>query len=40
MFYELVANKNPFTDGWYEVPTGPGLGLELDEDVIKQYRLD
>jgi D-arabinonate dehydratase len=40
LFYELVANKNPFTDGWYEVPTGPGLGLELDEDVIKQYRLD
>lgn len=40
LFYELVANKNPFRDGLYEVPTGPGLGLELDEDVIKQYRLD
>jgi D-arabinonate dehydratase len=40
LFYELVANRNPFKDGLFEVPTGPGLGLELDEDVIKQYRLD
>lgn len=40
LFYELVANRNPFQNGKYRVPTGPGLGLELDEKVIKRYRCD
>jgi len=38
LFYELVANRNPFVGGTYEVPTGPGWGLELDWDVIEKYR--
>jgi L-alanine-DL-glutamate epimerase-like enolase superfamily enzyme len=40
LFYEIVANRNDFKDGKYEVPTGPGLGLELDEKVIKKFRVD
>jgi L-alanine-DL-glutamate epimerase-like enolase superfamily enzyme len=30
---------NP-VDGEYDVPTGPGLGVEPDPDVIKEYRVD
>jgi D-galactarolactone cycloisomerase len=40
LFYEIVANRNEFKDGRYEVPTGPGLGLELDEKVIAKFRID
>ena len=27
-------------EGEFDVPTGPGLGVEPDEDVIKEYRVD
>jgi galactonate dehydratase len=29
--------KTPFVvkDGYVDVPTGPGLGIELDEDKVK-----
>jgi len=40
LFYELVANRSPIKDGHYGVPQGPGLGLELDQGVIKRYRQD
>ncbi len=40
LFYKIVKNRNEFRNGWYEVPTGPGLGLQLDEDVIAKYRID
>lgn len=34
---------NPITldaDGYIKVPERPGLGIELDEDIIKKYRID
>jgi len=40
LFYSLVANRNPFVKGVYQVPQGPGWGLELDEAVIQKYRVD
>ena len=40
LFYVLVANKGAFEDGFYEVPQGPGWGLELDEDVIEKARAE
>ena len=40
LFYQLVANRAPFVDGYYAVPQGPGFGLELDEGVIAKYRVD
>jgi D-galactarolactone cycloisomerase len=40
LFYELVANRNPFKGGRYDVPTGPGFGLELNEKLIAKYRVD
>lgn len=40
LFYEIVANRNEFKNGMYEVPSAPGLGLLLDESVIRKYRID
>jgi L-alanine-DL-glutamate epimerase-like enolase superfamily enzyme len=39
LFYELVENRNPFKDGMYEVPTGPGWGLKLVEKAVEKYRV-
>jgi D-galactarolactone cycloisomerase len=47
---EFEQTFNPFRDdlatsrithgkGWVDVPTGPGLGIEIDRDVLKQYRV-
>jgi D-arabinonate dehydratase len=40
LFYVLVANRNPFENGFYKVPEGPGWGLQLDESVIKTTRAE
>jgi D-galactarolactone cycloisomerase len=40
LFYELVSNRNEFNKGMYEVPTAPGLGLQLNEKIIAKYRSD
>jgi D-galactarolactone cycloisomerase len=47
---ELDTYENPFRDeitstrfepqgGYIDVPTGPGLGIEIDEDVVRKYQL-
>lgn len=36
---QLVRNLPPITDGRVPVPAGPGLGIELDEDIIAQFRV-
>jgi L-alanine-DL-glutamate epimerase-like enolase superfamily enzyme len=40
MIHELLL-KEPLKleEGWLAVPTGPGLGLELDENKIEMFRL-
>jgi L-alanine-DL-glutamate epimerase-like enolase superfamily enzyme len=35
----LVRNLPPLIDGRVPVPDGPGLGIELDEAVLEQYRV-
>jgi L-alanine-DL-glutamate epimerase-like enolase superfamily enzyme len=35
----LVRNLPPLVDGRVPVPQGPGLGIELDEGVLEQYRV-
>jgi L-rhamnonate dehydratase len=36
----LVKERMPVdADGFIAVPTGPGLGVELDEDVLERYRV-
>jgi D-arabinonate dehydratase len=39
MFHRLVANRSELKDGYYQVPGGPGFGLELDATAIKKYRV-
>ena len=33
----LVSNLPPLVDGRVPVPDAPGLGVELDEDVIAEF---
>jgi L-alanine-DL-glutamate epimerase-like enolase superfamily enzyme len=36
---KLVRNLPPLIDGRVPVPSGPGLGIELDEEIIAEYRV-
>ena len=36
----LTYPKIKMTDGMIEVPTAPGLGLEVDEDVLMEYAIE
>lgn len=36
---ELARPEPTIRDGAFELPTGPGLGLELDEDAVNRYRV-
>ncbi len=36
---KLVCNLPPLRDGYVSVPEGPGLGIELDEEVINEFRV-
>lgn len=37
MRHELTLEKVDAVDGWMTVPDGPGLGVTLNEDFVKQY---
>ena len=37
---KLVKNLPPLVEGRVPLPTGPGLGIELDEAVIDEFRVD
>ena len=34
MFKEVAIEAR---DGWFNVPSGPGLGVEIDEEKIAQH---
>ena len=34
---KIVARKFELKKGYFDVPTGPGLGIEIDESVVKKY---
>jgi len=34
---ELLTTPLDFRDGFMTVPTGPGLGVEVDEDRLKRF---
>ncbi len=34
---EIVTRKFELKNGYFDVPTGPGLGIEIDEDVVRKY---
>jgi D-galactarolactone cycloisomerase len=39
IWHHLIANRPPIVDGTIELPRGPGLGWELDQDFIERYRV-
>ncbi len=39
LFWNLIANRSPIVDGIYQVPQGPGWGLELDKAYIEAHAL-
>lgn len=40
MQHELVAHPFAQANGWIDVPTSPGLGVEVNEAVLRKYQLD
>jgi L-alanine-DL-glutamate epimerase-like enolase superfamily enzyme len=40
MQHELVTNPIDQHDGWVRPPDGPGLGVDVDEGVVRQYLFD
>ena len=39
MWFELPVEQPRIRNGYMELPTGPGLGLELNEEIIERYRV-
>ena len=39
MQHELTPTPFTHKDGWIYPPEGPGLGVEIDEDVVRKYTL-
>jgi L-alanine-DL-glutamate epimerase-like enolase superfamily enzyme len=37
---ELVVGHPPLIDGYVTVSEAPGLGVELNEEIVKRYRVD
>ncbi|MDF0709227.1 muconate/chloromuconate family cycloisomerase [Muricauda sp. 334s03] len=35
---DIIKTKLDYSNGTLSIPTGPGLGLELDEDKLNQYK--
>jgi L-alanine-DL-glutamate epimerase-like enolase superfamily enzyme len=38
--HELVRDPIEQHDGWVSPPDGPGLGVEVDEAVVREYLFD
>ena len=38
MWFDLPVNHPEIKDGYMKVPEGPGLGMDLNEDVIEKFR--
>jgi L-alanine-DL-glutamate epimerase-like enolase superfamily enzyme len=38
MQHDLVTRPFEHVDGWMEPPQGPGLGIEVIEEVVDGYR--
>jgi L-rhamnonate dehydratase len=36
---EICKNPIQMKDGFVDVPQGPGLGVEVDEQIIQKYRV-
>jgi D-galactarolactone cycloisomerase len=39
IWWGMVANRPRVVDGWFDLPTEPGLGWELDLDFLERHRV-
>jgi D-arabinonate dehydratase len=39
VWQSMWLNRPPIRSGWFEVSTGAGFGLQLDQDMIRRYRV-
>ena len=39
MLHQLAKEDFPAVDGYVEIPDRPGLGVTIDEDFVKEYRV-
>lgn len=37
---DLIRDKIVFRDGYVQVPDAPGIGVEVDRDILNQYRMN
>jgi L-alanine-DL-glutamate epimerase-like enolase superfamily enzyme len=35
----LTRERFPIVDGYVHIPEGPGLGIEIDDEMVDQYRV-
>ena len=40
IFWNLIANRGRIHNGVYDIPDGPGFGIELDAAFVDRYRVD
>jgi D-galactarolactone cycloisomerase len=40
VWHRMWINRPPLTDGRMAVPVGPGFGIELDEDMVAEFRVN
>ncbi len=40
IFWEMQTEPRPLKDGYYSIPDTPGLGIQLDPDFVKRYRVE
>jgi L-alanine-DL-glutamate epimerase-like enolase superfamily enzyme len=40
VYWRLLGNRPDTSSGTFALPTAPGLGWELDEEFIKEFRVD
>ena len=40
MWFDLPSRSPRIRDGYMELPTGPGFGMPLNQDIIEKYRAD
>jgi D-galactarolactone cycloisomerase len=40
IWWRMIANRPELVEGKLQLPTGPGLGWELDRDFIERYRVE
>jgi D-galactarolactone cycloisomerase len=39
LFWEIQTEPRPIRNGYYEIPSAPGLGISLDRDYVARYRV-